>query len=235
MSNYLFKICNLLSRLSGLNGFLNSLRRCVYFAVFILAFIQINAYGDSLWAKRVMTSTNLFADNRARHVGDTVTVIINEKTDIQGLEDTELETKSNFKSTIDASAFFVGKTNTEHGNPSSFNQSLPNASGSFESGFGGNGDYESSRDINFRLTAMVTEVLGNGNLLIEGKRGVNVNKESYTIRVSGIIRPIDIDENNVVISEKIANASITLEGKGFLTRTGKRGWAYRLRDIIWPF
>lgn len=205
------------------------------FAIFLISLWQINALGDSLWTKRVMANTNLFADNRARNVGDTVTIIIQEKTDILGIEDNELEAETNFSSDIDATNFFVGRTRSDNGQPSSLSQFVPNVTGSHNVDFEAEGEYESSRDINFRLTAMVTEVLGNGNLLIEGKRGVTVNKESYTLRVSGIIRPIDIDENNVVLSEKIANANISLEGKGFLTRNAKRGWGYRLFDVLWPF
>ncbi len=196
---------------------------------------QSQIFADSLWTKRIAANSNLFADNRARSVGDMVTVIINEQTAIEGIEETELQTNYDFSSSIDASAFFVGKARTDKGNPSSFNKSLPNISGSRETNFDGEGDYESTRDINFRLSAMVTELLGNGNLLIEGKRSVNVNNERYVIRVSGIIRPIDIDDNNVIMSEKIANASISLDGKGFLTRSGKRGWGHRLWEIAWPF
>ncbi len=204
-------------------------------SAFVLALLQINAFGDSLWTKRVSANTNLFSDNRAAKVGDTVTVIINEETDIKGLEGTKLDSTSSFSSSVDASGFFVGKKRTQNGEPSSMDASMPNITGSRQTGFDGEGDYESSRNIRFRLTAMVTEALGNGNLLIEGKRGVTINKERYTIRVSGIIRPIDIAANNIIMSEKIANANITMEGKGFLTRSGKRGWGYRIMDVVWPF
>ncbi|MGR3218350.1 MAG: flagellar basal body L-ring protein FlgH [Candidatus Anammoxibacter sp.] len=204
-------------------------------AVFFGAMLQVNAQCDSLWTKRVMANTNLFADNRAKHVGDTVTVIVDEKTDILGVEDNELAAETDFSSEIDASGFFVGGKNTLLGLASSAANSLPNLKANNKSNFEAEGEYESTRDINFRLTAMVTEVLGNGNLLIEGKRSVSVNGESYTLRVSGIIRPIDIDAGNVVMSEKMANANISLYGKGFLTRNAKRGWGYRLIDTFWPF
>ncbi|MGR3177987.1 MAG: flagellar basal body L-ring protein FlgH [Candidatus Anammoxibacter sp.] len=204
-------------------------------AIFSVAILQVDAQCDSLWTKRVMANTNLFADNRAMHVGDTVTVIISEKTDILGVEDNELDAETNFSSEIDASNFFVGSKRTEEGIGASLDKFLPNITGNHSTGFEAEGEYESTRDINFRLTAMVTEVLGNGNLLIEGKRRVSVNGESYTLRVSGIIRPIDIDANNVVLSEKMANANISLNGKGFLTRNAKRGWGYRVIDVFWPF
>ena len=65
----------------------------------------------------------------------------------------------------------------------------PNITGNHNVDFDAEGEYSSSRDINFRLSAIVVEVLGNGNLLIEGRRAVNINKERYTLNVSGIIRP----------------------------------------------
>ena len=213
----------------------------VYHTIYILfvvigsIILQSNVFGDSLWNKRAFKNTNLFVDNRARNVGDVVTVIIEEKTDILGIEDNELDADTSFASNIDASQFFVGSTRKEKGQESSFNNALPNLSGNHNLSFGAEGEYESSRDINFRLTAIVTEVLANGNLLVEGKRGVSVNKEKYTLRISGIIRPIDIDQDNIVLSEKMANANIALLGKGFLTRNAKRGWGYRVFDTLWPF
>ena len=204
-------------------------------AIFSIVILQVDARCDSLWTKRVSANTNLFADNRAMHVGDAVTVLIEEKTDILGIEDNELESETSFSSEIDASSFFVGKNRTLNGLAAAANESLPNITMDNDSSFQAEGEYESSRDISFRLTAMVTEVLGNGNLLIEGKRGVSVNGESYTLRISGIIRPIDIDANNVVLSEKMANANINLEGEGFLTKNAKQGWASVLFDVLWPF
>lgn len=208
----------------------SSIRLHISFSIVVFILLQLSAYADSLWVKRAAVNTNLFADNRARSVGDIITVIIEETTAIEGLEDSELDSSSKFSNNVDASNFVVGKDGV-----SQVNRFMPNISGEHNTSFDGEGEYESSRDIRFRLTAMVTEVLGNGNLLIEGKRGVSINKERYTLRVSGIVRPIDIEENNVVFSEKIANANIFLEGKGFLTRAAKRGWGHRLFEVLWPF
>ncbi len=206
---------------------------CLIFAFF--CYLQAEASGESLWTKRVPVNTNLFADNRATAVGDTVTIVIHEQTDILGIEDNELEAETEFSSNIDASEFFVGRKRSENGQVSSFNNALPNITGTHKADFDAEGEYESSRDINFKLSAIVIEVLGNGNLLVEGRRSVNVNKERYTLNVSGIIRPIDIDEENIIMSEKITNANISLSGKGFLTRNARRGWGYRIFDVVWPF
>ena len=96
---------------------------CLLFAFF--CYLQAEASGESLWTKRVPVNTNLFADNRATAVGDTVTIVIREQTDILGIEDNELESASTFGSKIDASDFFVGKNRTESGQSSSLNNALP--------------------------------------------------------------------------------------------------------------
>jgi flagellar L-ring protein precursor FlgH len=82
---------------------------------------------------------------------------------------------------------------------------------------------------------MIVEVLDNGNLVLEGKREVEVNKEKYTLRLTGIARPIDITANNTISSEQMSNVNFGLEGKGWLTRAGKRGWFNRLHAMFWPF
>ncbi len=82
---------------------------------------------------------------------------------------------------------------------------------------------------------MVVEVLDNGNLALEGKRNVKVNKEQYTLKLTGIARPIDITTSNTIASSKMSNVRFGLEGKGWLTRAGSKGWYSRLKDTLWPF
>jgi flagellar L-ring protein precursor FlgH len=82
---------------------------------------------------------------------------------------------------------------------------------------------------------MVVEVLDNGNLVLEGKRNVKVNKEQYTLKITGIARPIDIAADNTIESEKMSNIKFGLEGKGWLTRAGTKGWYARVKDAFWPF
>lgn len=194
--------------------------------VLLLASNSLQA--ESIWKKRVTLNTNLFNDNRARGIGDIVTVRINESTEITGVEDSSADNKKNHSVNIDTTNFFTKSL----GNTSGY---LPNFKADTNHSFSGKGAYESNRNISLELTAVVTEILANGNLIIEGNRDVSINGEKYNVKVSGIVRPIDISIDNVIQSSSIANANITLEGKGFLTRAGKRGWWNRIYEAVWPF
>lgn len=198
-----------------------------FFVSAIFLILNNHVQADSIWRKRITLNTNLFSDNRARGVGDIVTVKISESTEITGTEDSSAESSNSHSINLDTSNFL-----TKVKDISGY---LPNITADTSHNFSGKGDYESNRNINLELTAVVTEMLANGNLIIEGNRDVNVNGEKYTIKLSGIIRPIDINLDNEVQSTSIANANITLEGKGFLTRAGKRGWWNRIREVVWPF
>ena len=199
-----------------------------YFFVSMMFLILNNhIQADSIWKKRITLNTNLFSDNRARGIGDIVTVKISESTEITGTEDSSADSSNSHSINLDTSNFLTRVKD--------ISGYLPNITADTSHDFSGKGDYESNRNINLELTAVVTEILANGNLIIEGNRDVNINSEKYNIKLSGIIRPIDINIDNEVQSSSIANASITLEGKGFLTRAGKRGWWNRIREVVWPF
>ena len=198
-----------------------------FFVSTIFLILNNHIQADSIWKKRITLNTNLFSDNRARGIGDIVTVKISESTEITGTEDSSAESSNSHSINLDTSNFL-----TKVKDISGY---LPNIKADTSHKFSGKGDYESNRNINLELTAVVTEMLANGNLIIEGNRDVNVNGEKYTIKLSGIVRPIDISIDNEVQSTSIANANIILEGKGFLTRAGKRGWWNRIREVVWPF
>lgn len=194
-------------------------------AIFLILNNPIQA--DSIWKKRITLNTNLFSDNRARGIGDIVTVKISESTDISGKENSKVDSSNGHTISVDTSTF-LSKIKDISGY-------IPNLAANTSHNFSGKGEYGSNRNINLELTAVVTEILANGNLIIEGNRDVNINGEKYNIKLSGIVRPIDISIDNEIQSTAIANANITLEGKGFLTRAGKRGWWNRIREVVWPF
>jgi len=198
------------------------------FASLIFLMLSNDIQADSIWKKRITLNTNLFNDNRARGIGDIVTVQISESTEITGKEDSSADSKNSHSANIDTTNFLTKTL----GNTSGY---LPNFKADTSHSFSGKGAYESNRNINLELTAVVTEILANGNLIIEGNRDVSINGEKYNIKVSGIVRPIDISIDNIIQSSSIANANITLEGKGFLTRAGKRGWWNRIQEVVWPF
>ena len=85
------------------------------------------------------------------------------------------------------------------------------------------------------ISAMVVEVLSNGNLVIVGEKQLALTEGSEFIRVKGIIRPADIQPDNTVLSRRIANAQISYRGTGDLAKASKPGWGTGLIFKFWPF
>jgi len=81
----------------------------------------------------------------------------------------------------------------------------------------------------------VTQVLDNGNLLIEGRRLITVNAEDQYMILTGIIRPEDITNDNLILSQYIADARITYTGRGVVDDKMRPGWLTRIIDWVWPF
>ena len=82
------------------------------------------------------------------------------------------------------------------------------------------------------MTAKVTQVLPNGDLEITGTQRLNINGETTTVAVRGIVRASDIDGKNRVASNRIADAQIDYTGKGFATRGSKPGLLHRLFTLF---
>ena len=110
---------------------------------------------------------------------------------------------------------------------------LLNASAS--SKFDGSGSTTRKENLNATIAARVTDVLANGNMLIEGRRNVLVNQEDQIIILTGMVRPRDITPDNMVNSTFIANARISYSGKGIISDRQQPGWLMGIIDKVWPF
>ena len=85
------------------------------------------------------------------------------------------------------------------------------------------------------ITVMVREVLPNGNLVVQGSREVVVNHEEQFMTVTGIVRPLDVSRDNVVLSTQIAEARITFGGVGVVADKQRSGMGIWFFDWLWPF
>lgn len=151
---------------------------------------------------------NLFSDVKARQVGDTVTILIEEES-----SSTQKATTSSSKdSKVELKTPNVG-TNPNNELNKLFRKFFP-ISNNNSSSFSGDGSTKRSGSLTAQITAVVTEVLPNGNLVIEGKQKINVNAENQEIYVKGTVRPADISADNTVLSTAVANAEIQYKGKG---------------------
>ncbi|MCS6896884.1 MAG: flagellar basal body L-ring protein FlgH, partial [Nitrospira sp.] len=106
---------------------------------------------------------------------------------------------------------------------------------SANSKFGGKGATSRAGTLTGTISAIVTEVLPNGDLRIEGRREVTVNNEKQLMTISGVVRRVDVDTKNTVLSSAIADAKIEYSGLGVLDDVQHPGWFVRILDWIYPF
>lgn len=168
--------------------------------VFLLMSLSLNA---SLWDD----NANWFADSRPGRVGDIITVVVSERTDASDESDMSLKKESTLSVTEGTGilGFIRGLT------LGSSNESK------------GNGSIERTHSARTTLACLVTEVLPNGNLVIEGTRDVRTSDEILQLMLVGVIRPQDVNSDNQIQSSLIANAEISVKGRGVISKTQRPG------------
>jgi len=179
----------------------------------------------SLW-RDGHPSAQLYTDARALRENDLVVVKIEEVAAAKRSADTDMSHGSQ----LSATAAFLKATGAAAGTGPSVQ-----LKGDLNTGFRGLGTTARSEKLTATVPALVRKVLPNGNLFIEGHRVVLVNSEEQHFYLSGIVRPIDIDQENSVKSSMIADAEIEFTGRGTLTDNQRQGWASRYLGWIWPF
>lgn len=177
----------------------------------------------------VNSNSNFLGDHRARGVGDIITVKISEVTNAS--EKAGTSTKRTSGTTAGIPNFFGLESNMY---PSSINPDKM-ISASTKNDFEGSGETSRTGSLTATITARVVEVLGNGNLAIEGKREIVINNEKKEILVQGIVRPRDLDYDNSVYSYQVADAKIIYTGVGVVGEKQRPGWLARIVDTVWPF
>ena len=99
----------------------------------------------------------------------------------------------------------------------------------------GNGSVNRKESLQTNVAVVVTQVLPNGNLVIEGRQEVRVNFEVRDLIIAGIVRPMDIQSDNTIMSEKIAEARISYGGRGQITDVKQPRYGQQVADAILPF
>ncbi|MBK1697719.1 flagellar basal body L-ring protein FlgH [Rhodovibrio salinarum] len=188
-----------------------------------------NRQANSLWTPGTRA---FFKDQRASEIGDILTVRI-EIDDSANLSNETSRTRSANES-AGLPAFLgyeqsLGSVLPEAVSP----ESLVEAQSG--SGHTGVGTVDRSEEINLRIASLITQVLPNGNLVIAGRQEVRVNYENRILQVAGVIRPEDIDSDNSVSYEDIAEARIAYGGEGQLSDVQQPRYGQQVYDILFPF
>ncbi|MFZ5608525.1 MAG: flagellar basal body L-ring protein FlgH [Pseudomonadota bacterium] len=183
----------------------------------------------SLWRTG---ARSFFRDQRANQVGDILTVKI-AISDSAQVDNTTSRTRANSED--------AGLDNL-FGLESKLNSFLPNAvdptslvKGKSNSSSVGTGEVQRSEDINLTVAAIVTKLLPNGNLMIQGRQEVRVNFEMRELVIVGIVRPQDIAQDNTIKHTQIAEARISYGGRGQLTDVQQARYGQQLFDALFPF
>ena len=161
------------------------------------------------------SSLFLFGDVKARRANDIVTIQINETDSATNSANTS--TQKNTNATMAAPGAF----GLERSSQLDFTKLLDLSTGLT---FGGQGATSRSGQLQARLSARVVEVLPNGDLVIEGTKDVTINREHQSMNIRGVIRPVDINPNNVVLSTSIAHMEVKFDGKGIVSNSSNPGF-----------
>jgi flagellar L-ring protein precursor FlgH len=168
-------------------------------------------YRGSNWA-------SLSGDRKASQPGDILTVVI-----FQAAEATNSAQNSSRKKTDIGGSFgtTIGSGSIDE-----------KASLEFGGGYTGRGEVRRSEKLVTQITLTVREVLPNGDLVVEGEQWMRINGETSRIGVRGRVRPADINSENAVLSTRIADAKISYDGRGFVSRSAKPGVINRIFSFL---
>ena len=169
----------------------------------------------------------LFEDRRARNVGDTLTVVLNETTSAAKNSGMSAARKANANSQF-------GSTGTTPFQPYTNLANIANFGGSGDVKTEGTGASAASNTFAGTITVTVVEILSNGNLVVAGEKQVAVSNEEEIIRFGGVVNPNTLVFNQVS-SQQVADARIEYRGRGATDDTQGAGWLTRLMLKIAPF
>ncbi|HVS53680.1 MAG TPA: flagellar basal body L-ring protein FlgH [Opitutaceae bacterium] len=190
------------------------------------ALLAAGARAESLWtAAAGHAPQSMFADRKAAAKGDILTIVVAESAVAQSSQ----SKTSNRESTLqDAIQRFIYSGLAAH------KGELPGVTAGGKSSYSGGGDVSNSQSVSARAAVLVSDVLPNGNLVIEGVRVVTFSGETQYVVLHGIVRPDDIARDNSVVSTNIADARVEFYAEGAITDAQKRGWLAKVYEKLRP-
>ena len=202
------------------------------------------APAGSLWKEGITDERGMFADKRAKRIGDIVTIVVQETVSMS--DSLRLKTDKAAKGIAGTATNLINQfiqypaelLKGKYANqlPKDFKvPNIDNVSAAGSNEYTGGGEIKNSQTIATRCAVQVIDTLPNGNLVVEGIREISFSKERQFASLRGIIRTYDVQADNTVLSSNVADARIEIVSEGTLTEAQKKGWLLKLNDRINPF
>ena len=185
--------------------------------------------GGSIYANANSGGSNLrlFEDNKARAVGDLLTIVLVENTAARTNAKTSVDKNNSFGL---AAPTIAGQSITYKG------KNILEAEVEGKRKFAGNGDSTQSNQLNGQITVRVVQDLGRGNLLVRGDKQMRLNQGDELVQIQGIVRVADIGPDNRITSDRVGDPQIVYGGRGTLARSNAMGWLGRFfNSALFPY
>lgn len=219
------------------------MKRTLFFSIICLlaGITQQSAVADSLWSGATISQTSYFADQpiMPRRVNDIIFILIDESTAANTQVDSNIKAEPkmggevtdwfNVKGWKNILNIFKGKSaelKTVNAG------TLPKWGVDVKNEFKGEGETTRVNAVETKIAARIVEINPNGNMVLEARRNIQVNRETCELMLTGIARPDDIDQNNQIESSKIADLRIAVLGQGELSRYSQPGLITRLLGFL---
>jgi flagellar L-ring protein precursor FlgH len=179
---------------------------------FVALCLATPAGADDLYDAQAFAA--IAGDQRARAVGDVLTIVVYQSAEARNAAQNASRTRRDFEGSIS------GGTIDESG------------SLSLNGGYTGQGEVRRSESFVTQISVVVQNVLDNGDLLVAGEQSMHINGETTLVRVQGRVRPSDIMHGNQVLSPRLADARISYDGQGFVSRNARPNIVHRILSIL---
>lgn len=184
---------------------------------------------EDLWQRRDPCRIFLFSDTQARAVGDLLTLIIDEDTDVDQRDDRGLAKEAGRSGSFE----LIGSAGGDLG--SGAGSAALDGSASIGRNFDGSSSYRSARQFYDRITLTVMDVQPNGNLVVQGRRMIGVDRDQKELIVSGVVRTIDVNPDNTISSRYVSELRVSYVGEGIDAKYTRPGWLLRFVERVSPF
>ncbi len=170
---------------------------------------------------------NLFSDDKALRVGDTITIKVTENLSGQGSAQSDAKKDSSMNYDF-PSPKWLGKDLVKK-------TPIAGMTAKSSDSFKGSGSTKRQAKLIAKITARVVKVYPNGNLFVVGKKIIRINDDTQILKISGIVKPTYIQQDNSVDSSRISDMYVEYNGKGYIADHQRPGWLARFLAKIWPF